>query len=146
MDSTGNARNEEIYHSGPIQGPILIVDDHAATARSLAKLLTAAGYLTQVAHSAVDALDKVKTAAAPPIAAIIDIHLPDLSGLTVSQKLREKLGPDVPLILLSGDTSMETINALPRVGATYFVSKPIHASSFLEMIKKCLPSAKGERP
>jgi CheY-like chemotaxis protein len=116
---------------------ILIVDDHQATARSLATLLRSAGYSTDVAYSGADALAKV--AAAAPLAAMIDIHLPDLNGLILSQKLRERLGPGVPLILLSGDTSMENINALSHVGATYFLSKPIHSSSLLKLMKHWLP-------
>ena len=116
---------------------ILIVDDHVATAKSLSVLLRSAGYLTEIVHSGAAALAKV--AVSKPNAAMIDIHLPDLNGLILSQKLREKMGPDAPLILLSGDTSMETINALPHVGATYFVSKPIHSSSLLELVKHWLP-------
>jgi CheY-like chemotaxis protein len=119
------------------KGSILVVDDHHMTAAALAKLLTSVGYSAQIAHSGGDAL--AKAAAARPIAAIIDIHLPDLNGLVLSQKLREQLGPDVPLIMLSGDTSMATINSLPHVGATYFLSKPIHATHFLEMLKNWLP-------
>ena len=119
------------------QGSILVVDDHDLTAAALSKLLTSAGYVAQVAHNGGDALAKV--AAARPIAAIIDIHLPDLNGLILSRKLREQLGPGVPLIVLSGDTSMATINSLPHVGATYFLSKPVHAAHLLELLKNWLP-------
>jgi DNA-binding response OmpR family regulator len=71
-------------------------------------------------------------------AAVVDIHLPDLSGLVVSQKLREILGPQTPIIVLSGDTSMTTLNSLPHVGATYFFSKPVNASYLLERMKQLL--------
>ena len=43
---------------------------------------------------------------------MVDIHLPDLSGLVVTQKLRQQLGAAIPIIILSGDTSMETLNSL----------------------------------
>jgi DNA-binding response OmpR family regulator len=118
------------------KGGILVVDDHHVTANALAKLLASAGYAAQVAHNGSEAL--AKAAAAPPIAAIIDIHLPDLNGLVLSQKLRERLGPAVPLIMLSGDTSMATINSLPYVGATYFLSKPVRATQLLELLKNWL--------
>ena len=49
--------------------------------------------------------------------------------LLVAQKLREILGPTTPIVIVSGDTSMEVINALPHVGATYFFSKPLNAAS-----------------
>src|SRR5205809_858055 len=110
---------------------IRIVDDHEITARSLSRVLTSAGYSTAVAHCGADAL--AKAAVSPPTVAMIDIHLPDLNGLVLSKKLRDQLGPDVRLIVLSGDTSMETINSLQHVGATYFLSKPIHTAHLLEM-------------
>jgi DNA-binding response OmpR family regulator len=69
-------------------------------------------------------------------AALVDIHLPDLSGLVVAQKLREMLGPDAPIVVVSGDTSMEVINALPHVGATYFFSKPLNVAYLLERMKE----------
>jgi len=139
MRSEGNTKNDEKSVAAMKSNgrSILVVDDHAATARSLAKLLSVAGYGTQIAHSAAAALNFAATS--PPIAAIIDIHLTDLSGLILSKTLRERLGPNVPLILLSGDTSMATINSLPHVGATYFLSKPIHSSHLLEMLKIWLP-------
>ena len=118
---------------------ILIVDDHVLTARALAKLLRGAGYATEIAYNGTDAL--ARALACPPTAAMIDIHLPDLNGMVVSQKLRQQLGPDVPLIMLSGDTSMETINSLQHVGATYFLSKPINSSHLLELIQGWLRDA-----
>ena len=117
---------------------ILIVDDHETTARSLARLLSSAGYSTDVAHCGADAL--AKAAISPPSVAMIDIHLPDLNGLILSKKLRDQLGPNARLIVLSGDTSMETINSLQHVGATYFLSKPIHTAHLLEMVQRWLPN------
>jgi two-component system response regulator GlrR len=116
---------------------ILIVDDHETTARSLATVLQSAGYSTQIAHCGADAL--AKAAHSPPSVAMIDIHLPDLNGLILSKKLREQLGPGARLVVLSGDTSMETINSLQHVGATYFLSKPIHTAHLLEMVQGWLP-------
>jgi two-component system KDP operon response regulator KdpE len=117
---------------------ILIVDDSLPTARGLAALLRGANYQTAVAFRGEDALDRVRADGADTFAAaIVDIHLPDISGLLVSQKLRELLGPDVPIIVLSGDTSMQMLNSLPHVGATYFFSKPVNSGQLLRRIKEC---------
>ena len=116
---------------------ILVVDDHEMTARSLVMVLRSAGYATEMAHSGADAMEKAS--AAPPMCAVIDIHLPDLNGLVLSSKLRQQLGPDVPLLVLSGDTSLETIRTLPHVGATYFLSKPVNSTRLLELIRGWLP-------
>ena len=76
-----------------------------------------------------------------PSAAVVDIHLPDINGLILSQQLRERLGPDAPIIVVSGDTSMETIKSLPHVGATYFFPKPVSARQLIARLKELL----GER-
>ena len=115
---------------------ILIVDDNQATAKSLAKVLTAAHYQTAVLLRGKDAIDYARDN--PCAAAVVDVHLPDINGLVVSQKLREAMGPNAPIIILSGDTSMEVINALPHVGATYFFSKPVNAGQLLERLKEWL--------
>ena len=120
-------------------GRVLIVEDDARTAQSLAHILQRAGYQTTVCYSGVQAL---RTAGdVTPAAAMVDIHLPDLSGLVITQKLREQLGPRVPIIIVSGDTSMETLNSLSHVGATYFLSKPTTPSVLLQMLGDCIVDA-----
>jgi CheY-like chemotaxis protein len=120
---------------------ILIVDDNQPTARALAALLGGANYATATAFRGADALERARTGNFA--AAIVDIHLPDISGLVVSQKLREMLGPDVPIIVLSGDTSMQMLNSLPHVGATYFFSKPVNASQLVERMREWVPLPVG---
>ena len=127
--------------ASPPAAPVLIVDDEESTARALAKVLGAAKFRTAVSFRGGDAVDY---AARNPIsAAVIDIHLPDLSGLVVTQKLRERLGPATPIIILSGDTSMEMLNALPHVGATYFFSKPVNAARLVERLQEWTKAATG---
>jgi DNA-binding response OmpR family regulator len=121
--------------SDPIAAPtILIVDDNESTANALAKVIGAARFQTVVSYRGTDA---VEYAANHPIdAAVVDIHLPDISGLVVTQKLRERFGPATPIIILSGDTSMEMLNALPYVGATYFFSKPVNVPQLIERLQE----------
>ena len=127
--------------TAPIAAPtILIVDDSEPTAQALAKVLSAARFQTAVSYRGTDA---VEYAANHPVnAAVVDIHLPDLSGLVVTQKLRERLGPATPIVILSGDTSMETLNSLPHVGATYFFSKPVNAAHLVERLREWIREAR----
>ncbi len=119
--------------NGAVGGKILIVDDNVVTARSLAKVLAGTGHDISVAHRGSEAIDAARRGDIK--AALVDIHLPDLNGLVVTQKIREILGPATPIIIVSGDTSMEVINALPHVGATYFFSKPLSVPYLLERLK-----------
>ena len=123
-------------NAAPTQPTVLIVDDNEPTVRALEKILSAANFGTAISYRGGDA---VEYALQHPIAAaVVDIHLPDLSGLVVTQKLREKYGKDVPIIILSGDTSMETLNSLPHVGATYFFSKPVNSTQLVQRLHDCL--------
>ena len=123
--------------SKPITRPrILIIDDSQPTANALSAVFRRAQYETAVAYRGNEGIERARTGSFD--AALVDIHLPDLSGLVVSQKLREILGPNTPIIVLSGDTSMTTLNSLPHVGATYFFSKPVNASYLLERLKAWL--------
>jgi len=113
---------------------ILIVDDSPSITRALARLLEEEGYQTSVCHNGATAMDTVKRY--PFAAAVVDIHLPDISGLVLSTQLRMVLGPERPIIILSGDTSGETIGSLKYVGATYFLSKPLNSDHFMERLRE----------
>jgi CheY-like chemotaxis protein len=124
-ESTGTAQ---------LKRPVLVVDDNETVAKALRLLLTDAGFEVAAFQSGLAALRYVE--GDPPAAALIDIHLPDINGLILTQRLREKLGPDIPLLVLSGDTSMETLNSLQHVGATYFFPKPLQTNQLIERLKE----------
>ena len=67
---------------------------------------------------------------------MVDIHLPDISGLVLSSKLRERFGPGRPIIILSGDASMENLRSLSHVGATYFISKPFNSQHLIDRLRE----------
>ena len=108
---------------------IMIVDDCPATTRGLHRLFTSGGYRPTSFPDGMSALEFARNNALA--AAVIDIHLPDISGLILSQELRKILGPTAPIVVLSGDTSMEVLNSLAHVGATYFFQKPVNGSMLL---------------
>lgn len=113
----------------------MVVEDNETVARSLARVLEMAGFVAEVFHRGAKALDHV-AAGVLPAAAVVDIHLPDISGLVLSRQLRENFGPGIPIIVLSGDTSMETLNSLSHVGATWFLSKPVNPQLLIDQLKE----------
>ncbi|HEX8522388.1 MAG TPA: response regulator [Tepidisphaeraceae bacterium] len=120
----------------PAPSTILVVDDNTNVTQALVLLIQRAGYNAVGCHNGTDALACVETT--KPSAAVVDVHLPDMNGLILAQKLRVVLGKDVPIIVVSGDTSMETLNSLSHVGATYFFSKPLSSQSLLKHLKTLL--------
>src|SRR5256885_17012143 len=113
---------------------VLVVDDNQAVALAIAKILTLEGWRVNVCYNGVDALRQVECEMVA--AAVVDIHLPDISGLVLSSKLRQRYGPKLPIIVLSGDTSMENIRSLSHVGATYFISKPFNSEHLVERLRE----------
>jgi len=118
---------------------ILIVDDNSHVVKALSKLASKAGFTPISCQTGAQALNYAKKTI--PAAAVVDIHLPDLSGLILAQKLRDRFGPLTPIIIVSGDTSMETINSLSHVGATHFFSKPISGTLLLNRLKELIGGA-----
>ena len=117
---------------------ILIVDDSMPTARALAELLMREGFEVAAYTNGSDALHYLSVG--KPVAAVVDIHLPDISGLAISQHIRQMYGPDLPIIVISGDSSMSNINSLSIVGATYFYSKPVKAQDLIKRIRQLVPT------
>jgi CheY-like chemotaxis protein len=123
---------------------ILIVDDDPVVGRAMEVLLSREGFHTAVCQTGSEAMSIVNDQQF--VAAIVDIHLPDMNGLALSQHLRISMGPVRPIVILSGDNSMETIRSLPQTGATYFFSKPVNAVRLIEQLKEWTrPIIDGER-
>jgi len=123
---------------------VLVVDDNAVFTQALRAVLANAGFAVSTFNAGLAALRHAGENR--PDAAIIDIHLPDISGLVLTHRLRDLLGNDVPLVILSGDTSMETINSLPHVGATYFFSKPVQGSHLVSKLREWMGPPPRDEP
>ena len=118
-------------------GPnILIVDDNRPLVRGLVYLFRDAGCRTTTFFEGIASIEYARTHKVA--AAVIDVHLPDINGLVLSGQLRDVLGPQTPIIILSGDGSMEVLNSLPLVGATYFFCKPVNGTMLVERVRELL--------
>jgi len=118
---------------------ILIVEDEPALSSVLAKFLQKAGYRSVICDCGAAALEYA--AKHTPDAIVTDVHLPDLNGLVLTQKFRQRYGDAMPIIVLSGDTSMEVIKTLPHVGATHFFNKPLNPDVLMQHLSKFFEKA-----
>jgi DNA-binding response OmpR family regulator len=125
--------------AAPAAGQVLVVEDNFGVANALATVIRKAGFDATACHSGAAAMDYLRLA--NPKAAVLDIHLPDINGLVLANKLRDRLGTEIPIIIVSGDTSMETIKSLSHVGATYFFSKPVNPNVLVERLKELVGGA-----
>ncbi len=123
----------------PPPGGVLVVEDNVGVANALACVIRKAGFVATPCHCGNEALEYLRSA--KPQAAVIDIHLPDVNGLVLAHKLRDRFGDNVPIIIVSGDTSMETIKSLSHAGATYFFSKPVNPNVLVARLKELVGGA-----
>jgi DNA-binding response OmpR family regulator len=120
---------------------ILVVDDDPLVVKAMRNILHSEGFETLGCLTGTEAMKLVdKTVSA----AVVDIHLPDMNGLDLSRKLRATLRAEVPIVILSGDNSMETIRALPDAGATYFFAKPVNTGMLISRLKEWTGESNAE--
>jgi len=105
------------------QKRILIVDDDKLVRWTLNQKCTEFGYFSLEASSGEEALRMLQTD--PVDAILLDVHLPDLSGIEVLDKLKQA-GETRSVIMMTADPQLDDVKAALRLGAYDFVSKPIH--------------------
>ena len=101
---------------------ILIVDDERNIQLTLARALTLEGYTAETASGGQEALEKI--AALPVDLVVMDVKMPDLDGLTVLERARSTR-PDLPVVIMSGHGSLETVRQAFKLGAFDYLEKPI---------------------
>jgi two-component system, NtrC family, response regulator AtoC len=105
------------------QKRILIVDDDKLVRWTLTQKCTEFGYFSLEASSGEEALRLLQTD--PVDAILLDVHLPDLSGIEVLDKLKQA-GETRSVIMMTADPQLDDVKAALRLGVYDFVSKPIN--------------------
>ncbi len=116
---------------------ILLVEDEESITTPLAEALERDGFHTEVAHTVADGLAKGR--AARPDLVLLDIGLPDGSGLDVCRELRAT--SSVPIIILSarGEEADRVVGL--ELGADDYVVKPFSAREVIARIRAVLRRA-----
>ncbi len=113
----------------------LIADDHAANRMVLQGVLQKAGHKTSAFVDGESALDAL--AAGEFDLALVDLHMPSLSGIDLMRQLRvmEAGGhPQTPVVVLSADATPESVQACKEAGARAFIPKPFAVARLLDVI------------
>jgi two-component system, NtrC family, response regulator AtoC len=105
------------------QKRILIVDDEKLVRWALNQKCVEFGYQTLEAENGEAALRALQTETVDLI--LLDVHLPDLSGIEVLEKLKQA-GETRSIIMMTADPQLDDVKAALRLGAYDFVSKPIN--------------------
>jgi DNA-binding NtrC family response regulator len=122
-----------------MKGHLLIVDDDELTRSALAQLVGGWGYSAEQAVDGKDAL--ARAAARRPALVLADLVMPELDGIELIRGLREEL-PATPVILLTGQGTVETAVSAMKEGAYDYVTKPIEPRRIRILIEKALEQGK----
>jgi two-component system, response regulator RegA len=120
---------------------MLLADDDQTFCSVLARAMEARGFAVKLAHDGASALRQVEEA--PPEYAVLDLHLPDMTGLKVVERLRS-LDPNTNIVLLTGYASIATAIEAIKLGATHYLSKPSNADQIIAAFDQKAPNADVE--
>jgi DNA-binding NtrC family response regulator len=101
---------------------VLIVDDDANTREALAALATHEGFTTAVAASIAEA--RIQLVRQRPDVVLMDLRLPDGSGIDLFEDLEDRAS--IETILITGHASVESAVEALRLGASDYLTKPVN--------------------
>lgn len=110
-----------------------IVDDEEPVRKSLAFLLTMAGFTVRVHDSASGFLAAAK--AVGKACLITDLRMPDMSGVELLEKLKGA-GASIPAVVITGHGDVPMAVAAMKAGAVDFIEKPFEDEALIEAIKR----------
>jgi DNA-binding NtrC family response regulator len=121
---------------------MLIVDDESGVRFALSEALRAWGYESVQAGSVAEAI-KVFGEEHPPVA-LLDIDLPDGSGLDILNAIKEQQ-PETVVIMITGNVNVPNVLTALRGGAHDFIGKPIHLEELRITIRNALETRELRR-
>jgi two-component system response regulator RegA len=126
----------------PERPRMLLADDDQTLCQVLARALTGSGYAVETAYDAASALRAALSV--PPDYAVIDLRLPDMSGLKLLERLMA-LDERTRIVVLTGYGSIATAIEAIKLGAVHYLTKPVTATQILAAFGRQEPNA-DEQP
>ena len=128
--------NTPMRHKGLVNAQrLLVVDDDVGLADCIQCLLRTNGYGSEVRHQVADGLKLLREEEFDLV--ITDLRLPDSTGLDLIRTVKDE-AIDVPVILMTSFSSMESAIQALRLGAVDYMMKPFDNEDLLHAIQRAL--------
>jgi DNA-binding NtrC family response regulator len=114
---------------------ILVVDDDAIVIKSCRRILEAEGFEVTTVPSADEALEKIKNYEFDLL--LMDVKMPKHDGIFLMREIK-KNWPDIPIIVMSGYPTPETITDVLKLGATQFIPKPFRPDELVKSVRQVI--------
>ena len=117
----------------PTSPSVLIVDDESGILQTLEILRRAEGFAPHVAQGGKAALEKLQTLS--PDIVLSDVRMPQVTGVEVLAAAKAK-DPDVPVILMTAQATLQTAMQAVNEGAFYYIQKPFRNDELLAILRR----------
>ncbi len=114
---------------------ILVVDDDAIVVKSCRRILEAEGFEIISAPSADEALKTMRNWDLDLV--LIDVKMPKHDGLYLMRETK-KAWPDIPIMVMSGYPTQETVADVLNLGACLFIPKPFRPDELVKSIHQVI--------
>jgi DNA-binding NtrC family response regulator len=118
---------------------IMVVDDEGIVLESCRRVLEPEGYELLLTKSAEEALDAVNADTFSLI--LLDLKMPVHDGIYLMKTLKDR-GVDVPVVVMTGYSTVETMREADEMGASRFLPKPFTPDELIDTVRRVLK--KGE--
>jgi two-component system response regulator PilR (NtrC family) len=119
----------------PHNGSILVIDDEEIMREILETLLVREGYAVRLAASGAEGLALARSASFD--AAVVDVMMPEMDGLTTLDELK-KLDDELAIIMITAFASVETAIAAMKRGAFDYITKPFKNDEVLVVLRNAV--------
>ncbi len=121
-----------MINSDPI---VFVIDDDAAIREVIAKLISTMGLRVETFGSTAGFLQHERPAA--PSCLVLDVRLPESSGLELQRELAES-GIEIPIIFITGHADVPMTVRAMKAGAVEFLTKPFRGQDLLDAVQEAL--------
>jgi two-component system response regulator HydG len=123
---------------------VMVVEDDDDVARAVARRLGADGHEVELASEAHSVLARLDAGLADWDVVLLDVGLPDTSGIDVLKRFHAS-GAPCSVIMLTGDRSAQTATACMRAGAFYYLTKPFEPYELSATVESAARHARMRR-
>ncbi len=146
IDALQASQASQVSPASPTAKTILVVDDEKNIRRTLQLVLEGEGYQVIGAETGEEALRILASPNTPVDMAILDVKLPQMSGLEALERIRhEEATRDMPVIVISGHATVNDAVHAIKLGASDFFEKPLGRERVLVSVKNVLETALAKR-
>jgi FixJ family two-component response regulator len=124
------------------QAIVFVVDDDGSVREALERLIRSAGLRVESFASAEAFLNRPP--AEVPSCLVLDVRLPDLSGLDLQRRMVDA-GNEIPILFITGHGDIPTTVRAMKAGAVEFLTKPLVEGDVLESIRQAIARDRAAR-